>query len=79
MLLGAQKTVEVIGVNNMLLHDDELVWLRKFADNDFAELDRLQLLLEGLDFFRSKIVSYSIELVRVSELYREGFYGSRIH
>lgn len=68
----AQKTVEIIGVSNMLLRDDEFVWLRAFADDDFAELDRLQSLLAVLDFFRSNIVSYSVELVRVSEVYGSG-------
>ncbi len=68
----AQKTVEVIGVENMLMNDNELVWLRIYADKDFVELDRMQTLLADLDFFRSQIISYSVELVRITELYGSG-------
>ncbi len=68
----AQKTVEVIAVENMRLNDTELVWLRDYADADFVDLDRMQAMLANLDLFRSHVVGYSVELVRVSELYQAG-------
>jgi len=65
----AQKTVEVIGVDNIQLRDDELIYLRSYADESFVQLDRLQELLNQTEVFRSKVILYSVELVRVSEIY----------
>ncbi|MGI9341873.1 MAG: hypothetical protein ACR2QV_03435 [Gammaproteobacteria bacterium] len=66
----AQKTVEVIAVDNIQLRDDELLYLRQYVDDTFTELDRLQDLLKRVDVFRDRIITYSVELVRVSELYQ---------
>lgn len=65
----AQKTVEVIGVDNIQLRDDELVYLRQYVDDSFTQLDYLQSLLNQTEVFRDKVILYSVELVRVSEMY----------
>jgi hypothetical protein len=65
----AQKTVEVIGVNNIRLRDDELVYLRLYVDDTFVALDHLQDLLIRMDTFQDKVITYSVDLVRVTELY----------
>jgi hypothetical protein len=65
----AQKTVEVLGVQNIRLHDSDLVYLRQYVDPSFVELDRLQEMLDLTDGFRDRVISYSIDLVRVTEMY----------
>ena len=65
----AQKTVEVLGLQNIQLRDNELFYLRVYADSSFVELDRLQVLLERTDAFRDRVISYSVDLVRVTEMY----------
>jgi hypothetical protein len=65
----AQKTVEVLGLQNIQLRDNELVYLRDYVDSDFVELDQLQAMLERTDAFRDRVISYSVDLVRVTEMY----------
>jgi len=65
----AQKTAEVIGVDNIRLRDDELVYLRMYVDDSFEAIDRLQELLIRMDVFQNKVIQYSVDLVRVTELY----------
>ena len=65
----AQKTVEVLGLQNIQLRDNELIYLRPYADSDFVELDQLQAMLERTDDFRDRVISYSVDLVRVTEMY----------
>ncbi len=65
----AQKTVEVIVVENIQIRDNELVHLRRYVDDTFTELDRLQEHIARIDTYRDEIIAYSIDLVRVTELY----------
>jgi len=66
----AQKTVEVVGVGNIRLRDDELLYLRLYVDESFEALDYLQELLIRMDTFQDKVITYSVDLVRVTELYK---------
>jgi len=67
----AQKTVEVLVVDNLHIYDSELVFLRFFVDEDLVELDRLQEQLDSIDMFRDEVINYSVDLVRITELYTE--------
>jgi len=65
----AQKTVEVLGVQNIQVRDDEFIYLRFLIDDDFVELDELQAGIARVDLFRDQVIAYSVDLVRVTELY----------
>jgi len=67
----AQKTVELLVVDNLHIYDSELVFLRYYVDEDLIELDRLQVLLDSIDTFRDEVINYSIDLVRITELYTD--------
>jgi hypothetical protein len=67
----AQTTVEVLGIQNIQLRDNELVYLRFLVDEDFVALDKLQAALQRTDTFRDRVISYSIDLVRITEMYDE--------
>jgi hypothetical protein len=67
----AQKTVEVLVVDNLHIYDSELVFLRYYVDEDLIELDRLQVLLDAIDTFRDEVINYSVDLVRITELYTD--------
>ena len=65
----AQKTVDVLVVENIQIRDDELVHLRRYVDDSFVKLDELQSHIRRVRQYRQKLVEYSIELVRLSEEY----------
>lgn len=65
----AQKTVEVLAVENIQIHESELIHLRPYVDDSFVELAELQQQMQRVDAFRDSIIAYSIDLVRVTELY----------
>ena len=66
----AQTTVEVVGLQNIRLRDSDLVYLRPYADDeDFVELNQLQALLDQTDTFRDRVISYSVDLVLVTEMH----------
>ena len=65
----AQTTVEVLTVENIQLRDNELLYLRFLVDDSFTALDELQEGIGTVDFFRDRVVSYSVDLVRITELY----------
>ncbi len=67
----AQKTVEVLVVDNLHIYDSELVFLRYYVDEDLIELDRMQELLDAIDTFRDEVINYSVDLVRITELYTD--------
>jgi hypothetical protein len=67
----AQKTVEVLVVDNLHIYDSELLFLRYYVDEDLIELDRMQELLDAIDTFRDEVVNYSVDLVRITELYTD--------
>jgi hypothetical protein len=67
----AQTTVEVLGIQNIQLRDNELVYLRFLVDEDFVALDKLQAMLQRTDTFRDRVISYSVDLVRITEMYDE--------
>jgi hypothetical protein len=67
----AQKTVEIMVVDNLHIYDSELLYLRLYVDQDLIELDRMQELLDSVDIFRDEVIRYSIDLVRITELYTE--------
>jgi hypothetical protein len=60
----------VIGVDNLRLRDDELLYLRVYVDESFVALDHLQDLLIRMDTFQDKVITYSVDLVRVTELHK---------
>ena len=79
----AQKTVEVLVVENIQIRDNELIHLRRYVDDSFVELDELQLHMEQVKRYRDKLIAYSIDLVRLTELYendeeRVAAYADRI-
>jgi hypothetical protein len=63
----AQKTIEVLGVGNIQLRDDELIYLRFYVDDTFVQLDKLQDRLNITEYFRDRVIAYSVELVRITE------------
>lgn len=65
----AQKTVEVLVVENIQIRDNELIHLRRYVDDSLVELDELQLHMERVKRYRDKLIEYSIDLVRLNELY----------
>jgi hypothetical protein len=65
----AQKTVEVLGLQNIQIRDNELVYLRALVDSDFILLDELQAAMARTDFFRDQVITYSVDLVRITEMY----------
>jgi len=67
----AQKTVEVLVVENIQIRDNELIHLRRFVDDTFVELDELQRHMEKVELYRDKLVEYSIDLVRLTDLYEK--------
>ncbi len=79
----AQKTVEVLVVENIQIRDNELIHLRRYVDDSFIELDELQLNMAQVKRYRDKLIAYSIDLVRLTELYdddeeRVAAYADRI-
>lgn len=67
----AQKTVEVLVVENIQIRDNELIHLRRYVDDSLVELDVLQLNMEQVKRYRDKLITYSIDLVRLTELYEK--------
>ena len=65
----AQKTVDVMVVEDIRVRDDELIHLRPYVDDSFVELDALQRRMRHIRQYRQKLVEYSIELVRINEEY----------
>lgn len=65
----AQKTVEVLVVENIQIRDNEFIHLRRNIDDSFVELDELQQNMEKVKQYRDKLIAYSIDLVRLNELY----------
>jgi len=65
----ADATVKVLGVENLGVYDEELLYLREYVDDSFVELDRLQELLERIDYVRDRLVIYSIDLLQISNIY----------
>ncbi len=65
----AQKTVEVLGIQNIQLRDNELVYLRDLIDSDFILLDQLQEEMAKTDYFRDQVITYSVNLVKITEMY----------
>ena len=79
----AQKTVEVLAVENIQIRDNEMVYLRFYIDDTFVQLDDLQSHITRIDDYRDEIIAYSIDLVRITELYeneadRVSAYADRI-
>jgi hypothetical protein len=67
----AQKTVDVLVVEDIQIRDNELLHLRRYVDDAFVELDELQRHMNQVKGYRNKLVDYSIELVRLTEQYRK--------
>jgi hypothetical protein len=65
----AQKTVEMLAVQNIQVRDNELIELRRYVDDSFVELDALQETIAIIDGYRDEVIAYSIDLVRLVELY----------
>jgi len=65
----AQKTVDVLVVENIQIRDNELLHLRRYVDDTFVELDELQRHMNQVKGYRDKLVEYSIDLVRLTEQY----------
>ena len=65
----ARATIEVIGVGDIILREDELVYLRSYTRGDFPELTRLQDALARVDGYRDAVIIYAVDMVRVTELY----------
>ena len=67
----AQKTVDVLAVESIQVHDSEWIHLRRYVEEEFLELDELQRDLDQVELYRDRLVEYSIELVRLTELYEK--------
>jgi hypothetical protein len=67
----AQKAVEVLVVENIQIRDNELIHLRRYVDDSFVELDELQQHMEQVKQYRDKLIAYSIDLVRLTEVYED--------
>lgn len=68
----AQQTLQVLGVENIQVRDNELLYLRMYVSDDFKQLDLLQERLRILDAIRDRAIDYSIELLSITEdYYRE--------
>jgi CRP-like cAMP-binding protein len=65
----AQKTVDVLVVEDIQIRDNELLHLRPYVDDTFVELDELQRHMNQVKQYRNKLVEYSIDLVRLTEQY----------
>lgn len=79
----AQKTIEALVVENIQIRDNELIHLRRYVDDSLVELDELQLHMEQVKLYRDKLIAYSIDMVRLTELYendeeRVAAYADRI-
>ena len=67
----AQKTVDVLVVEDVQIRDNELVHLRRYVDDTFEELDELQRYMRRVGLYRKKLVDYTIELVRLTGEHEE--------
>ncbi len=67
----ARKTVDVLVVHEIQIRDNELLYLRRYVDDSFVELDELQRHMNQVRMYRAKLVEYSLDLVRLTEQYRE--------
>jgi hypothetical protein len=65
----AQKTVEVLVIENVQIRDSEFIHLHRYVDDTFVELDELQKRMRYVDLYRDKLITYSMELVRLTELH----------
>lgn len=65
----AQKTVEVLVVENIQIRDSEFIHLHRYVDDSFEELDELQKQMRYVDLYRDKLIAYSINLVRLTGQY----------
>ena len=63
----ADVTIEFLGAETVDLRDNELIYLRRYMDEDAEELQSLRTLLQRVDNFRDQVIFYSVELVRISE------------
>lgn len=63
----AKTTVDVLVVEDIQIRDNELVYLRRYVDDSFVELDELQRYMRQIRLYKNRLVEYSIELVRLTE------------
>lgn len=63
----AQETVNALYLDPVDIRASEFVFLRYFLDETSPELMRLRGLLDEVDDFHKELVSYSVELMRVTQ------------
>ena len=67
----AQTTVDVLVIEDIQIRDNQLIYLRRYVDDSFVQLDELQRYMRQIRLYKNKLVEYSIDLVRLTEEYEQ--------